>query len=61
MELRFRFGKVEPNHSYEDKQLARIDAAAIGKLRNSLQGQLILPDDEADDAARRLFFWNPTT
>ena len=26
MKLRFRFGKVESNHSYEDKQLARIDA-----------------------------------
>ncbi|MDA2931228.1 FAD-binding oxidoreductase [Acidobacteria bacterium AH-259-O06] len=30
-------------------------------MRTSLEGQLILPDDEAYDAARRLFFWNPTT
>ena len=38
-----------------------VDAAVIGRLGSRLQGQLILPDDEAYDAARRFFYWNPTT
>ena len=44
-----------------DRDMDGIDAAAIGKLRTRLQGQLILPDDEAYAAARRFFWWNPTT
>jgi hypothetical protein len=42
------------------RHTGRTDAAAIGKLRNSLQGQLILPGDGAYDDAKRLFFRNPT-
>jgi FAD/FMN-containing dehydrogenase len=38
-----------------------IDAGAIGRLRDGLRGQLILPGDKAYDAARRFFWWNPTT
>ncbi len=38
-----------------------IDAAAIGRLRTSLQGQLILPENEAYDTARKFFWWNPAT
>lgn len=38
-----------------------VDAAAIRKLGALLQGQLILPDAEAYDAARTFFYWNPTT
>jgi len=37
------------------------DATAITDLGTSLQGQLILPEDEAYDAARRVSWWNPTT
>jgi len=38
-----------------------IDSDAIRKLGDSLEGQLILPENEAYDAARRFFWWNPAT
>ena len=38
-----------------------IDAAAIADLGTRLQGQLILPEDTAYEAARRVSWWNPTS
>lgn len=38
-----------------------IDSGAIRKLGDSLEGQLILPENEAYDAARKFFWSNPAT
>ena len=39
----------------------RIDSDAVAKLRARLKGRLLLSSDPEYDAARRVFFWNPST
>lgn len=38
----------------------RVDPATVQGLSARLEGQLILPDHQAYDAARKYFYWNPT-
>lgn len=39
----------------------RIDPEALERLRGRLRGHLVVPDDDAYESARRVFYWNPRT